>query len=65
VNQTPRLQNPSEHPAGELAEGRREAIQKLGKFAVYAAPFTVLAMTAKAASTSGPFPSSRSAGRRK
>ena len=37
-------------------QGRREVVQKLGKFAAYAAPFTVLAFTKKAAaaSTHGP-----------
>jgi hypothetical protein len=34
-------------------EGRREVIQKLGKFAAYAAPFTVLAFTKKASAASG------------
>jgi hypothetical protein len=35
---------------------RREVVQKLGKFAAYAAPFTVLAFTKKAnaASAHGP-----------
>lgn len=33
---------------------RRDLARKLGKFAAYAAPFTVLAMTASAASGSGP-----------
>ena len=35
-------------------QGRREAVQKLGKFAAYAAPFTVLAFSAKGATASGP-----------
>lgn len=30
--------------------GRRDAVRHLGKFAAYAAPFTVLALTAKKAS---------------
>jgi len=38
----------------ENTADRRELIQKLGKFAVYAAPFTVLAGNAKALSSSGP-----------
>jgi formiminotetrahydrofolate cyclodeaminase len=33
---------------------RREVLQKLGRFAAYAAPFTVLAMSAEAATGSGP-----------
>lgn len=32
---------------------RREALQKLGRFAMYAAPFTVLAMTQKADAATG------------
>lgn len=32
---------------------RRELVQKLGKFAIYAAPFTVLAHTHKAEAASG------------
>jgi formiminotetrahydrofolate cyclodeaminase len=32
---------------------RREVIQKLGRFAAYAAPFTVLALTAEAGTGSG------------
>ena len=35
-------------------QGRREVVQKLGKFAAYAAPFTVLAFSAKGATASGP-----------
>ena len=41
---------------------RRELVQKLGKFAIYAAPFTILAHTHKAEAASGggprrtPFP---------
>ena len=34
-------------------ENRRELVRKLGKFAVYAAPFTVLALKGKAAGGSG------------
>lgn len=42
-------------PAAEAIE-RRDLVQKLGKFALYAAPFTVLAHTnrAEAASSGGP-----------
>ena len=45
-------------PLSEVCESedRREIVRKLGKFAAYAAPFTVLAMNAKAASGSGPAP---------
>jgi hypothetical protein len=37
---------------------RRELVRKLGRFAVYAAPFTILALTPKKASASavGKFP---------
>lgn len=34
-------------------EGRRDVVRKLGKFAAYAAPFTLLASNVKAASGSG------------
>jgi hypothetical protein len=37
----------------EETTDRRELIQKLGRFAVYAAPFTILATTAKAGAASG------------
>lgn len=52
-----KIQKSSEQPQTD----RREAIQKLGRFAAYAAPFTVLAMTKKAdaASSHGPGPHSR------
>ena len=39
----------AEKPEGEQDLGRREAVRKLGKFAAYAAPFTLLAMTPKKA----------------
>ncbi len=35
------------------AQGRREVVLKLGKFAAYAAPFTVLALTKKADAATG------------
>jgi hypothetical protein len=38
--------------AGERTD-RREALIKAGKFAVYAAPFTVLALTNKAEAATG------------
>lgn len=43
--------NASENEAkGNAADlGRRQLIERLGKFAVYAAPFTVLAFTTKPA----------------
>lgn len=51
----------SDKPAAEYGTSeRRELIRKLGKFAVYAAPFTVLAKNSKAASASGPNTSGRS-----
>ena len=34
---------------------RREVVRKLGRYAVYAAPFTVLAFTKKASAASGGF----------
>lgn len=35
-------------------EARRATIKKLGKYAAYVAPFTVMALSAKAATASGP-----------
>jgi hypothetical protein len=43
-------------------DNRREALTKLGKFAAYVAPFTVLAINAKAASGAGPGPHSKPGG---
>lgn len=42
-------------------QNRRDLVKKLGKFAVYAAPFTVLALNAKGATSSGPGPHARPA----
>lgn len=38
---------------------RREVMQKLGRFAMYAAPFTVLALTQKADAATGHGPAAR------
>jgi hypothetical protein len=38
---------------------RRDVVRKLGRFAAYAAPFTVLAFSSKAATSSGPGPHAR------
>jgi hypothetical protein len=47
-------QNKDNEPAENAqAQDRREAIQKLGRFAAYAAPFTVLALTKKADAATG------------
>jgi hypothetical protein len=40
----------------ESGDTRRDVARKLGKFAAYAAPFTVLALSSKAATSSGPGP---------
>jgi hypothetical protein len=40
----------------DTGDTRRDVARKLGKFAAYAAPFTVLALTSKAATGSGPGP---------
>jgi hypothetical protein len=37
-------------------QGRREALKTLGKYSAYVAPFTVLALSAKAGTSSGPGP---------
>jgi hypothetical protein len=41
---------------------RREALRKMGKFAAYAAPFTVLALTNKAEAATGHGPGKGSNG---
>jgi hypothetical protein len=40
----------------ETGDTRRDMARKLGRFAAYAAPFTVLALSSKAATSSGPAP---------
>ena len=47
-------QNKDNELVDDTKSDRREVIQKLGRFAAYAAPFTVLALTAEAATGSGP-----------
>jgi hypothetical protein len=51
----PEKQSPSKanSPVDE-GKSRREALIGVGKFAAYAAPFTLLALNAKAATVSGP-----------
>jgi hypothetical protein len=46
-------QNKENQSAEKVNSDRREAMQKLGRFAVYAAPFTLLALTQKADAASG------------
>jgi hypothetical protein len=43
----------------ETGDTRRDVARKLGRFAAYAAPFTVLALSAKAGTSSGPGPHAR------
>jgi hypothetical protein len=43
-------------PMTETGDTRRDVARKLGRFAAYAAPFTVLALSAKAGTSSGPGP---------
>jgi hypothetical protein len=52
---------PTETVSSSDKQNRRELVTKLGKFAAYAAPFTVMALNSKAASGSGaaPTPASR------
>lgn len=52
-NQTDEIVSSSEK------QNRRELVTKLGKFAAYAAPFTVMALNSKAGTFSGPTPSSK------
>jgi hypothetical protein len=40
-------------------QDRRDVVRRLGRFAAYAAPFTVLAVTSKALTSSGPGPHAR------
>lgn len=43
-----------ETPSSEIQnQDRRDAIEKLGRFALYAAPFTALALTKKADASTG------------
>jgi len=49
-------ENTNEKPNENAGTDRREAIQKLGRFAMYAAPFTVLALSAKGATGSSGAP---------
>jgi hypothetical protein len=51
--------NQPEVGASSEKQSRRELATKLGKFAVYAAPFTVMALNSKAGTSSGPGPSAR------
>lgn len=47
-------QNPEQPtPDSCQAPGRRDALDKLGRFAMYAAPFTVLALSQKADAATG------------
>ena len=47
-------QNKNNEPAENTeSSDRREALQKLGRFAAYAAPFTLLAVTKKADAATG------------
>ncbi len=45
--------NKENQSAENVNPERREAMQKIGRFAVYAAPFTVLALTKKADAATG------------
>ena len=40
-------------PTTEMNDSRRDMVRKLGRFAAYAAPFTVLALSKKAEALSG------------
>jgi hypothetical protein len=50
-------QNKEDQSVEKINSDRREALQKIGRFTAYAAPFTLLALTAQAASGSGAAPS--------
>lgn len=46
--------NPAVASDSPESQNRRELVTKLGKFAIYAAPFTVAALNSQAATGSGP-----------
>ena len=46
-------ENKDKQPVDAEKSDRREVVQKLGRFAAYAAPFTVLALTQKADAATG------------
>ena len=52
MEQTDKKAEPESVAASSLQD-RREVTRKLGKFAIYAAPFTVMAFTARANTGSG------------
>jgi hypothetical protein len=52
-------QNKNNEQAKNPKSDRREAMQKLGRFTAYAAPFTILAMTKKADAATGNGPGRR------
>jgi hypothetical protein len=58
MNNNPEIGKPvvpaNSMPDNTDTDDRREVLKKLGRFAAYSAPFTVLALSAKAASASGP-----------
>jgi hypothetical protein len=57
----PETHNQPEDRQATDTDNRRDVVRKLGRFAAYAAPFTVLALTKKAdaATGSGPRPLGR------
>jgi hypothetical protein len=54
---------PAEDVLSSEKQNRRELVTKLGKFAAYAAPFTVMALNSKAATSSGGPSAKRAPGR--
>jgi hypothetical protein len=54
-------QNKNNLPDENDKSDRRDVMRKLGRFAAYAAPFTVLAMTKKADAATGHGPARHSA----
>lgn len=55
---------PNEIVSSSEKHNRRELVTKLGKFAAYAAPFTVMALNSKAGTFSGPTPHAKPSGGR-
>jgi hypothetical protein len=53
-NNTTQQSDPDVASNSPESQNRRDLVTKLGKFAIYAAPFTVMALNSQAASGSGP-----------
>jgi hypothetical protein len=59
MNEQDKNENATNNVIDNAGSDRREVMQKLGRFAMYAAPFTVLALTQKADAATGHGPGAR------